>query len=55
MTFVEVLKSKAPEVTLHAREDRVERELAEAKKNGLINHFKTFALQLLDNHLYYDL
>jgi predicted HTH domain antitoxin len=29
MTFVDVLKSKAPEVTLHAREDIVERELAE--------------------------
>jgi predicted HTH domain antitoxin len=29
MTFVDVLKSKAPEVTLHAREDIVEQELAE--------------------------
>jgi predicted nucleic acid-binding protein len=29
--------------------------LAEAKRKGLIDHFKTFALQLLDNHLYYDL
>jgi hypothetical protein len=29
--------------------------LAEAKNKGLINNFKTFAFQLLDNHLYYDL
>lgn len=29
--------------------------LAEARKKGLIDHFKTLALKLLDNHLYYDL
>jgi predicted HTH domain antitoxin len=29
MTFVEVLKSKAPEITLHRKEDLIEREIAE--------------------------
>jgi predicted HTH domain antitoxin len=29
MTFVEALKSKAPEITLHTREDIVERKIAE--------------------------
>ncbi|MCP4155810.1 MAG: UPF0175 family protein [bacterium] len=29
MTFVEALKLKAPDVTLHAREDIIEKELAE--------------------------
>ncbi len=29
MTFLEIIKSKAPEVTLHTREDLFERELAE--------------------------
>jgi predicted HTH domain antitoxin len=29
MTFVEALKSKAPEITLHRKEDLIEREIAE--------------------------
>lgn len=29
MTFVEALKAKAPEITLHARENIIEREIAE--------------------------
>ena len=29
MTFVEVLKDKAPEVTLHTRDNIIEREIAE--------------------------
>ena len=29
MTFVEALKSKAPEMTLHRKEDLIEREIAE--------------------------
>ncbi len=40
MTFVDVLKSKAPEITLNAREDLIERELSELVALHLYSHGK---------------